>query len=140
VAYSAQLEKSAGGDGVVWTDRDGSLVGTGLSLSIGGLVSGTPMVDGMISFVAEVHDNLGTHDEQAYTIEALKYIDGDANADTQVNIADAVYVLNYVFKRGQPPQPTDAAGDANCDGDANVGDVVFVITYVFNGGPGPACP
>ena len=140
VAYSAQLEISAGGSSIVWTDRDGSLAGAGLSLSTGGLISGTPTVAGMISFVAEVHDNLGTHDEQAYTIEASKYIDGDANADTEVNIADAVYVLNYIFRRGQPPQPTEAAGDANCDGAANVGDVVFVITYVFNGGQGPACP
>lgn len=140
ISYAQQLEKSKGGNEVVWTDRDGDLTGTGLTLSADGVVSGVPMISGMISFVAEVHDNLGTSDEREYSIEIFKYMNGDANADIQVNIADAVYVLNYVFKRGQPPYPVAAAGDANCDGAANVGDVVFVITYVFNGGPGPACP
>ncbi len=63
---------------------------------------------------------------------------GDANDDGNVNVGDAVYLINYVFKAGPPPTPYPiCSGDANCDCDCNVGDAVYVITYVFKGGPSP---
>jgi Zn-dependent metalloprotease len=64
---------------------------------------------------------------------------GDANSDGSVNVADAVYIINYVFKGGPAPDPLEN-GDANCDGDVNVGDAVYIINYVFKGGPEPGCP
>jgi hypothetical protein len=67
---------------------------------------------------------------------------GDANGDNQVNVGDAVYVINYVFKGGPAPNPL-CAGDANGDGQVNVGDAVYLISYVFKGGPPPVndcCP
>jgi hypothetical protein len=64
---------------------------------------------------------------------------GDANDDGQINVADAVYVINFVFKGGAPPVPY-AAGDANCDTQVNVGDAVYLINFVFKGGPTPNCP
>jgi len=63
---------------------------------------------------------------------------GDANGDGDVNVADAVYLINFVFKSGAPPEPYDA-GDANCDATVNVGDAVYLITYVFRSGPEPGC-
>jgi hypothetical protein len=66
----------------------------------------------------------------------LTYICGDANADLQVNVADAVYIINYVFKGGPAPNPL-ASGDANNDGQVNVADAVYLINYVFKGGPPP---
>jgi hypothetical protein len=70
------------------------------------------------------------------------YICGDANGDGGVNVGDAVYVINYVFKGGPPPDP-ECLGDANNDGNTNVGDAVYLIAYVFKGGPAPleeCCP
>jgi bacillolysin/thermolysin len=64
---------------------------------------------------------------------------GDANSDGSINVADAVFLINFVFKGGPAPDPFDN-GDANCDGDVNVGDAVFIINFVFNGGPEPSCP
>ncbi|MCK5125946.1 MAG: S8 family serine peptidase [candidate division Zixibacteria bacterium] len=61
---------------------------------------------------------------------------GDANYDGQVNVGDAVYIINYVFRGGPPPQKM-AEGDANCDGDVNIGDAVYIINYVFRGGTEP---
>ena len=67
---------------------------------------------------------------------------GDANGDNGVNVGDAVFLINYVFKGGQPPNPL-CIGDANGDGGVNVGDAVYLIAYVFRGGPAPVvscCP
>jgi hypothetical protein len=63
---------------------------------------------------------------------------GDANNDGQVNVGDAVYMINFVFKGGPAPKPYPiCSGDANCDCLANVGDAVYLINYVFKGGPPP---
>jgi hypothetical protein len=67
---------------------------------------------------------------------------GDANSDTAVNVGDAVYMINYVFKGGPAPVPI-CRGDANGDTNADVGDAVYLINYVFKGGPAPVpgcCP
>jgi hypothetical protein len=62
---------------------------------------------------------------------------GDANSDGTVNVGDAVFLINYVFKGGAAPTP-GCVGDANGDENANVGDAVYLINFVFKGGPGPA--
>jgi hypothetical protein len=71
--------------------------------------------------------------------DACDYICGDANFDEQVNVGDAVFLINYVFKGGPAPYPL-VAGDTNGEGQVNVGDAVYLINYVFKGGPEPSCP
>ncbi len=61
---------------------------------------------------------------------------GDANGDGQVDVSDAVWLINYIFKNGSAPDPFEA-GDANCNGTVNVADAVYLINYIFKGGPGP---
>jgi len=73
------------------------------------------------------------------TGDICEYVCGDADGDLGINIADAVYLINYIFKGGPAPDPLDA-GDANCDGTVNVADAVYLINYVFKGGPEPCCP
>ncbi|MCP4567194.1 MAG: hypothetical protein GY841_06415 [FCB group bacterium] len=67
---------------------------------------------------------------------------GNSNGDGAINVGDAVYMINYVFKSGPAPIPYDiCSGDANWDCTCNVGDAVFIINYVFKGGPPPCdCP
>jgi hypothetical protein len=75
----------------------------------------------------------------AVTIEAYycpPFVCGDANADEIVNVSDAVYIINYVFAGGDPPNPTDA-GDTNCDAATNVSDAVWIINHIFTGGNPP---
>ncbi|MBD3218057.1 MAG: hypothetical protein GF310_07250 [candidate division Zixibacteria bacterium] len=62
---------------------------------------------------------------------------GDANDDQAVNVSDAVWIINFVFIGGDPPQPVLACGDANDDAAVNVSDAVWVINYVFIGGAAP---
>ena len=66
----------------------------------------------------------------------LPFVCGDVNDDGTPNIADAVYLVNYVFRSGAAPNPL-CAGDANGDGGTNVGDAVYMIAYVFKGGAPP---
>jgi hypothetical protein len=61
---------------------------------------------------------------------------GDANGDADVNVSDAVSIINYVFVGGNPPEPLKV-GDVNCDGTCNVSDAVWIINYVFVGGNVP---
>lgn len=67
------------------------------------------------------------------------YVCGDADADQTVNVADAVHLINYIFKSGPAPDPLEA-GDADCNGTVNVADAVYLINYVFKSGPEPCCP
>ena len=93
-------------------------------------------------------DQFGVHSMQIRRSELLlvpahkisvRYIKtGDANGDGNLSVSDVVYLVNYLFKGGPPPDPLEA-GDANCDGLVNVADVIYLINYLFKGGPAPAC-
>jgi hypothetical protein len=61
---------------------------------------------------------------------------GDANSDCMVNSADIVYLINYLFAGGPPPNPM-RAGDVNCDCWINSADVIYLINYLFVAGPAP---
>ena len=68
--------------------------------------------------------------------ELMPYVCGDADNTGGVNVSDAVYIINYVFSQGNPPDPLLSA-DVNCDQLVNVSDAVYVISYVFSGGAAP---
>jgi hypothetical protein len=66
---------------------------------------------------------------------------GDINiphGDGTVNAADVVFLLNYLFKGGDPPVPY-IEGDTNCDGMVGPADVVYLINYLFKGWNPPRC-
>ena len=63
---------------------------------------------------------------------------GDCNTDGTIDIADVVYLINYLFIGGSAPDPLEV-GDTNCDGVVNIADVVYLINYLFMGGPPPSC-
>jgi len=86
----------------------------------------------------ENHLGYGLIDMAAALELASNYRRGNANGQDGIDVADAVYLIAYVFAGGQAPYPV-IAGDANCDRLVNVGDAVFIIRYVFMGGPAP-CP
>lgn len=74
--------------------------------------------------------------------DACGYLCGDANGDAAINVADAVYLISYIFKGGPAPEPL-CLGDANNDDVDNIADAVYLINYIFKGGPPPqeaCCP
>ena len=64
------------------------------------------------------------------------YLCGDADGEGSVNIADAVYLVNYIFAEGPAPSPL-ASGDTDCDLTITIADVVYLVNYIFGGGPQP---
>jgi hypothetical protein len=71
-----------------------------------------------------------------YVFVCLPYLMGDANGDEVTNIGDVVYLVNYLYRGGAPPD-FEEAGDVNRDGIINVGDIVYLVSYLFRGGPPP---
>ncbi|NMC45049.1 MAG: hypothetical protein GYA46_14105 [candidate division Zixibacteria bacterium] len=63
---------------------------------------------------------------------------GDANDDGFLNVGDAVFIINFVFKGGAAP-PCLTSGDANYDCAINIGDALYIVNYVQKGGKQPKC-
>jgi hypothetical protein len=66
------------------------------------------------------------------------YLRGDANGDEQIDVADVVFLANYLFKGEAPPFPYDA-GEVTCDGFVDIADAIFLLNYLFKNGPVPDC-
>jgi hypothetical protein len=63
---------------------------------------------------------------------------GNANGDDITDVADAIFLLNYLFKGGPAPSPL-LIGNVNCDGTVDVGDAIYLLNYLFKAGPPPRC-
>jgi hypothetical protein len=75
-----------------------------------------------------------TQSSQVFMFSTL--VPGDANGDGLANVGDAVYIINYVFGGGPPPDPLKS-GDVNEDCTVDVGDAVYLINFIFREGPAP---
>jgi len=58
---------------------------------------------------------------------------GDINGDNRINIADAIFMINYLYREGPPPE-IFAKADVSCDGELNLPDVLVLINYIFREG------
>lgn len=133
-AYSQQLTASGGTAPYTWSDLNGDLDSTGLSLSSSGLLAGTPVVAKQVNFTAHVQDNAGGSSNKAYSF--WLYMHGDADGSGTIDVSDAVYIISFIFSGGSAPVPT-GRGDADCSGAIDISDAVYLISYIFSGGPAP---
>jgi len=62
-----------------------------------------------------------------------KFVRGDATGEGNVDISDAVAILNFLFLGGSV-RCCDDALDANDDGAIDIGDPVFTLNFLFIGG------
>jgi hypothetical protein len=63
----------------------------------------------------------------------------DLNDDGTVDISDAVWSFQVLF-RGGTPKPCRAAGDCNGDGVWDISDGIYALQHLFLGGPPPPAP
>jgi len=62
------------------------------------------------------------------------FLHGDVNLDYRFTSGDIIYLVNYVFKSGQSPQPGLLYGDVTGDCVTNAADIIYYVNYVFKGG------
>jgi hypothetical protein len=66
-------------------------------------------------------------------------IAGDVNHDGNVDAADIVYMMYFLYLSGPPPPGGYGVVDINCDNSIGVADLIYLFNYLYNGGPAP-CP
>jgi hypothetical protein len=64
---------------------------------------------------------------------------GFVNIDQKADISDSVWLLNWLFKGGPPPECLLAA-DINADNRNDISDSIYLLSYLFGGGPRPPDP
>jgi len=68
-----------------------------------------------------------------------RFLRGDSNEDARVDIADAIWLISFLFRGGRAPRCDDAA-DSNDDGQVNLADVVYTLRFQLFAGPTPPEP
>ena len=144
--YFYQFEAVGGVEPYNWTKILGQmpygLIFTGGTV---GTLEGTPNWASTYTFTIVVTDSdtPAKTDTMEIVMEITEYVQpyvcGNVNGDDKVNVSDAVYIINYVFSGGYPPDPLES-GDVNCDSKCNVSDAVCLINYVFSSGFEPCDP
>jgi hypothetical protein len=72
----------------------------------------------------------------SYDYDYLPWLAGDASGDELIDLGDAIFLLNYLFRDDSPPTPF-LAGDSDSDGSVTLGDVIHLLNYLFRSGPPP---
>jgi hypothetical protein len=94
------------------------------------------MNSGIYEVKAKAKDVFDNESNWSDLLSVDMYICGDCNDDKQVDLADVVYVVTYLFDGGPAPDPIQAA-DVNLDGKVDIADAVYLVNYLFIGGPAP---
>lgn len=78
-----------------------------------------------------------------YDYTTIKYIEvscaaksGDADNDSNISLADIIFLINYLFKSGSKPD-LFCRGDVNVDTKINLVDVIYLVNYIFKSGAPP---
>jgi hypothetical protein len=61
---------------------------------------------------------------------------GDATGDGVADVADIVFVINYLYRGGEAPSPY-GRGDVNRSCLIDIADVVYMLNYLFRHGDPP---
>ncbi|MFH1686648.1 MAG: M4 family metallopeptidase [bacterium] len=141
-AYEHPIEASGGTGILAFDDKNGDLVGTGLTLGSDGLLVGTPVAMGTLSFTARVTDSVGATAEHSFslTIEPA-FVCGDIDSSgAGPDISDLTYLVTYMFLGGAEP-PEMVAADVDGSGlGPDIVDLTHLVLYMFHGGGPLLCP
>jgi hypothetical protein len=94
-----------------------------------------------VGFAWVDYRNWPTYDTDVYAklldIDVIGiYLPGDVVLDGMVDLADVIYLLNFLFRDGPAPLP-EWTGDVTSDGEVNISDVIYLLNYLFRSGPPP---
>lgn len=63
-----------------------------------------------------------------------QFLCGDCNGDGRITIADASYIVSYVYRDGTAPI---GQGDVNADSRISVADANYLVSYIYRAGYEP---
>jgi hypothetical protein len=75
-------------------------------------------------------------DVRVVSSQCRTWLCGDADSSGDIDIDDAVHLINYIFAGGPEPNPHES-GDADCSTGVDIDDVVYLISFIFSGGQAP---
>ena len=116
---------------------NGDGVGTSAISFVDGL--GSPAADNGLVFGQSGNYQPSLVDGSVTIVNFNPFIRGDCNFDNLVNVADGIYLLNFLFQGGAAPTCDDAC-DSDDDADLAVTDAIYIFNYQFLEGPAPAAP
>ena len=128
---SEQLDLFDDGAHYDWEANDGVYANRFTSTDLESLYLGTIHAKGSV--------DEGSFSRQAFFgfwVSQVSFMRGDANGDNSINLADVIYLANYILKGGSSPIPL-ISGDVNCDGKYDLVDVILLARYVLLGEPFP---
>ena len=94
------------------------------------------------AIIEEILDPVGLEFVNTFEIAAMEDADfrrGDADGDGKVDLTDAVFLLDLLFREGEVPGCADAA-DADDGGSLNISDALAILIWLFRGGSRPPPP
>ncbi len=68
---------------------------------------------------------------------AITYKAGDANHNGNIDLADVIFLANYILRSGYPAPPILPAADPDGECDIDLEDVIFLVNYLLKHGPAP---
>ena len=140
---------ASSGDIITAYDSDGILCGTfdvttdgyygyigvkGDNLNTTGVDEGATENDTITFYINGIEAGTGVWNEgeiHEVNLAASILICGDVTCDTNVDIGDAILLINYVFYPGQYTICSQWAADVNGDNKIDIGDAILLINYVF---------
>jgi hypothetical protein len=82
-------------------------------------------------------DNLAADVSNAnFAIESA-FACGDCNGDGRVTIADATYIVSYIYRGGPAPV---GQGDVNLDARVTIADATYLVAFIYRSGRPPCEP
>ncbi len=145
--YSADLSNGVDASGNNWGASDGPEDTDGTDEAFIGQCF---PVESMLNIVAEFFPTEGLGNAVSDNVNYCPWIpwsccvvrgDIDHSGGAEpINIADLVYLVDYMFNEGPQPICLEEA-DMDATGEINIADLVYLVDYMFNEGPEPVpCP
>jgi hypothetical protein len=101
---------------------------------------GDPPLNNIFVFDGQsIFPELGDGELSITDVSAPTFIRGDFNATGNVDVSDAVAIVDYLFRSGTPPICEDSA-DVDDSGVVNLSDSVYLLDHLFRGQVKPPAP